>query len=36
MLTEEIRKDLFLLQDKKYRDFQAKLIPTAAADSIIE
>ena len=35
MLTEEIRKDLFLLQDKKYRDFQAKLIPTAAADSII-
>ncbi len=35
MLTEEIRKDLFLLQDKKYRDFQTKLIPTAAADSII-
>ena len=27
MITEEIRKSLFDLQDIKYRDFQAKLIP---------
>ena len=27
MITEEIRQSLFALQDCKYRDFQAKLIP---------
>ena len=32
---EEIRKKLFELQDTAYRDFQAKLIPTVAADSVI-
>lgn len=35
MITDEIREELFRLQDKKYRDFQAKLIPTAAAGSVI-
>ena len=30
-----IREELFKLQDKKYRDFQAKLIPTVDIDSII-
>ena len=32
---EKIREKLFSMQDKKYRDFQAKLIPTVAADSVI-
>ena len=27
MITEEIEKELFSLQDVKYRDFQAGLIP---------
>ena len=31
----DIREKLFNLQDKKYRDFQAKLIPTVDADTII-
>ena len=35
MICEEIREELFRLQDVKYRDFQAKLIPTAAPDSVI-
>lgn len=35
MITEEIRIELFNLQDEKYRDFQAKLIPTVEADTII-
>ena len=35
MVTEDIRKELFRLQDKKYRDFQAKLIPTVEQDSVI-
>ena len=35
MLTSEIRNELFSLQDKKYRDFQAKLIPTVAPETII-
>ncbi len=35
MITEEIRTELFNLQDEKYRDFQAKLIPTVEADTII-
>ena len=35
MLKEEIRERLFSQQDLKYREFQAKLIPTADTDSII-
>ena len=35
MKTEEIRAELFKLQDKKYRDFQAKLIPGKSADDMI-
>ena len=35
MLTEDIRAGLFRLQDKKYRDFQGKLIPTADPDDMI-
>ena len=35
MLSEEIRKELFLLQDVQYRDFQAKLIPNVPAESMI-
>ncbi len=35
MITDEIRKELFLLQDEKYRDFQIKLIPTVNEESII-
>ena len=31
----EIREHLFSMQDTKYRDFQAKLIPTVEADSVI-
>ena len=35
MITDEIRNKLFTLQDKKYRDFQSKLIPTIAIDNVI-
>lgn len=35
MLTEEIRKKLFALRDEKYRDFQSKLIPNIAPDTVI-
>lgn len=35
MITEEIREELFRLQDTKYRDFQGKLIPTVAPDTVI-
>lgn len=35
MITEEIRTELLNMQDEKYRDFQAKLIPTVEADTII-
>jgi len=35
MIGEEIRGELFQLQDVKYRDFQSKLIPTADAKSMI-
>lgn len=34
-MVEEIRKYLFKLQDKKYRDFQIKLIPNINSDTII-
>ncbi|MBR0411398.1 MAG: DNA alkylation repair protein [Eubacterium sp.] len=35
MLTEEIRNELFNSQDLKYRDFQARLIPTVNIDTMI-
>ena len=35
MLTSEISNELFSLQDKKYRDFQAKLMPTVDPETII-
>lgn len=35
MITEEIQKELFELQDTAYRDFQAKLIPTVERDTVI-
>lgn len=35
MIGEEIRRELFQLQDVKYRDFQSKLIPTVDAKSMI-
>ena len=34
-IQEEIRNGLFDLQDSQYRDFQAKLIPSASADKMI-
>ncbi len=34
-IIDEIKDELFSLQDIKYRDFQAKLIPTVSADSVI-
>ena len=35
MITDEIRAELFRLQDTKYRDFQTKLIPTVEKDTVI-
>ncbi len=35
MITDEIIKDLFEMQDRKYRDFQCKLIPTADKETFI-
>ena len=35
MITDEIRKELFKLQDKKYRDFQSKLIPNISPLAVI-
>ncbi len=35
MITEEIQKELFAQQDEKYRDFQAKLIPTVDPQSVV-
>ena len=35
MKTTEIQQEIFLLQDKKYRDFQAKLIPTVDPETVI-
>ncbi len=35
MLIDELRKELFELQDMKYRDFQGKLIPSVALDTVI-
>ncbi|MCR4627576.1 MAG: DNA alkylation repair protein [Treponema sp.] len=35
MANEEIRKELFSLQDIKYRDFQVKLIPGSSKETMI-
>ena len=35
MITEEIREELFRMQDKEFRRFQCKLIPTAKPDAMI-
>ena len=35
MITDEIREELFRLQDVGYRDFQSKLIPTVDKDTVI-
>ncbi len=35
MVTDEIRKEMFLLQDKAYRDLQGRLIPSVAPDRFI-
>lgn len=35
MIIGEIREELFKLQDIKYRDFQAKLVPTVEPETII-
>ena len=35
MITDEIRAELYHLQDIKYRDFQSKLIPTVSPDYFI-
>ncbi len=34
-VCDEIKKELFEMQDEKYRDFQAKLIPTVAPETVI-
>ena len=35
MINEDILKQLYSLQDKKYRDFQGKLLPTVDPETII-
>ncbi len=35
MIRDEIQKELFSLQDESYRDFQSKLIPTVASETVI-
>ena len=35
MIPEEIREELFRMQDRKYRDFQSKLIPNVDPETII-
>ena len=35
MSTDDIRRELFRMQDKPYRDFQSKLIPTVDPDTVI-
>ena len=35
MTTDDIRRKLYELQDVPYRDFQAKLIPNIASESMI-
>jgi len=33
--VEDIRKELFGMQDKEYRDFQSRLIPTVQSEKMI-
>lgn len=35
LVTEQVRRELFAMQDLKYRDFQCKLMPTVAPDAVI-
>lgn len=35
MITDEIKNELYRLQDEKYRDFQVKLIPTVKKEAVI-
>ncbi|MGN0166298.1 MAG: DNA alkylation repair protein [Lachnospiraceae bacterium] len=35
IITEEIRRELFSLQDEGYKNFQSKLIPTVNPDTVI-
>ena len=35
MITEEIRKELFRMQDEEYGSFQSRLIPTVGPDKVI-
>ena len=35
MLIDKIRETLFSLQDEKYGDFQAKLMPTIVRENVI-
>lgn len=35
MIVDEIRNELFKMQDVKYKDFQAKLIPTIEQETVI-
>ena len=35
MIVDEIRNELFGMQDVKYRDFQAKLVPTVEPETVI-
>ena len=35
LMIREIQQELFRLQDRKYKEFQAKLIPTVDPDKII-
>ena len=35
MTSQDIQKKLFEMQDAKYKEFQAKLIPTINADTVI-
>lgn len=35
MIVKEVQDELFRLQDEKYRNFQAKLMPTIESDAVI-
>ena len=34
-VIQKVQQDLFTMQDLKYRDFHAKLMPTVDKDSVI-
>ena len=34
-LEQKVQKQLMAMQDLKYRDFQCKLMPTVASDTVI-